>query len=322
MNKNNDIEMFLASPEIRERTTKNIELSRRNNLKLDIVRRLTDLFNENPLPEPLAVGKILEENSEQAIDLIVSDTIKFQKNDHFYVYPIGGVSTSFAQRIVVSNTDYFDLSIDVIDAALLNRYKAQSKANLSQRGILFYGRQTLTYFISAGGLKVSSWQHQVGETNFEDQSCERVRMDEVNDGDLRFNSCSQTMMYEQAETNVISITLEYKANKHPFSLMFSAEDFKLKFQNPSDELDSRVQLSMLLLKKLNSPAALPVMKKFISHKKHFLRWYAIQQILGIDALQVIDELQEMSDRDPHPEVRCAAQKVLKLIEQKELSHAC
>lgn len=321
--KNNDqIEAFLASPDLRQRTVKNIELSRTKNLQLTIVKALQTLFGDNPLPEPELVGQIIKDNAQEAIDLIIDDTISFQKNDHFYVYPIGGHSTAFAQRIVLSNSDYFDLSIDVIDAGLLNRYKAQSKANLSQRGIQFYGRQTITYFITAGGLTVSSWEHQVAQDNFINQSCKQVGLDGVKDGDLRFNPCNRTMMYEQAQTNVVAVTLEYKANKRPFSLMFSAQDHTLKFQNPSDELDSRVQLSMLLLKKMDSHAALPVMKKFLSHSKHFVRWYAMQQILGIDAMQVLDELHEMAKSDPHSEVKLAAKQTIAMIAQKELAHAC
>jgi hypothetical protein len=322
MKRNEQIEAFLASPDARQRTIENIELSRKKNLQFSIVTQLQKLFGDNPLPAHELVGNIIKNNAKEAIDAIINDTIYFQKQDNFYVYPIGGHSTAFAQRIVLSNSDHFDLSIDVIDAGLLNRYKAQSKANLSLRGIQFYGRQTITYFITAGGLKVSTWEHQVEQDNFINQSCRQVGLEDVADGELRFNPCNRTMMYECAHTNVVAVTLEYKANKRPFSLMFSAQDHKLKFQNPSDELDSRVQLSMLLLKKMDSHAAIPVMKKFLGHSKHFVRWYAMQQILGIDALQALDELHDMAQHDPHPEVKLAAQQTIAMIEQKELAHAC
>ena len=64
-----------------------------------------------------------------------------------YTEGICTTSTYFAHRIIIKSTADYDLSLDFIDPALLKKYKAQSKANLQQRGITFFGRETLSYFI-------------------------------------------------------------------------------------------------------------------------------------------------------------------------------
>ncbi|WP_298442015.1 hypothetical protein [uncultured Ferrimonas sp.] len=322
MKPNKNVEAFINDPDAIAATVKKIESSREKNLNFELVSKLNTAFAADTQPQQAQLAAIVKAYSTQAIAEIMAETMQHQANDDFYVYPLAGHTSTFAQRIILANTDHYDLSIDMIDAKQLNNYKAESKQNLAQRGIQFWGRETMTYFIHTGGLKVSSWRHDVSTDNFVEQYCHHAGTRALDDGEVIFSRANETIMYESADENVLAISLEFKANKAPVTLMFSAADQQLKFQNPSDELDSRIQLSMLLLKKLDYAKAIPTLKKYLTSSSHFIRWYAMQQILGIDALTVLDELAQMAQEDDHHEVRLAAQQTLDIIRQKEFSHAC
>ncbi len=80
----------------------------------------------------------------------------------------------------------------------------------------------------------------------------------------------------------------------------------------------RVQLHISLLKAMNCIEAVPTIKKFLSHPQHYIRWYAMQQLLGLDALLVLEELEFMAKSDIHEEVRFAATQTWNLVQEQLL----
>ena len=318
---NQKIESFIDNPSTWSDTVSRMEESRKTNLNFELVHKLKEIIVDSDKVDVGQISNIIKSNAESVIDSILSEGLNNMEADDFYVYPIAGHSTFFAQRIILDSNDYFDLSIDIINSSLLNKYKFQSKMNLKERGISFYGRETITYFIKSGDMKVSNWTHDTPIKHLDDAKCKSEGETKVNDGDLIYKKTNETYMFESSSDNAIAISLEFKQSKSPLSLMFSAYDYQLKFQNPSDEVDSRVQLHISLLKTMNCIKAIPTIKKFLSHKQHYIRWYAMQQLLGLDALMVLDELECMAKFDAHEEVRYAATQTWELVQAQLLKKA-
>ncbi|ACA89103.1 hypothetical protein [Shewanella woodyi] len=318
---NNKLESFMDNPSSWEGTVHRMEESRKTNLDFELVHKLKEIIVEEKEMDIDKVSNAIKESYGAVIDSIISEGLNNMGVDDFYVYPIAGHTTFFAQRIILDSNDHFDLSIDIIDSGLLNKYKAQSKMNLKERGISFYGRETLTYFIKSGGMNISNWSHDTPTKDLKDASCQSDGDRKVNDGDVVYKKANETYMFESSTDNAIAISLELKRNKSPLSLMFSAYDYQLKFQNPSDEVDSRVQLHISLLKAMNCIEAVPTIKKFLSHPQHYIRWYAMQQLLGLDALLVLEELELMAKSDVHEEVRFAATQTWNLVQEQLLKKA-
>ncbi|QPG05750.1 HEAT repeat domain-containing protein [Salinimonas marina] len=322
MRKNQSIEVFIQNPELRERTASDMDEDRAANSKLPLVTQLAHLFEGSEMPTAASLKFIIAEYSDHLIEHVVSTTINQMGQNPFYVYPMAGHSTYFAQRLSVVNTADFDLNLDFIDPVLLKKYKTESKQNLQQRGVSFFGRETLSYFVHAGNMTISHWSHPTCTTQLAGMRCTPAGTQQV--ADRHFVHChnNQTYMYESCEQSAVVVSLEIKRGKLPVSLIFSAADHTLRFQNPSDETDSRLQLCMAILAKLDYVDAIPTLKTFLKHSHHFIRWYAMQQILALDALEVLQELADMAVTDPHPEVKLAAKQTLLMIQQQEFEHAC
>ena len=322
MKRNQSIEVFIQNPELRESTVSEMDADRAINSKLPLVTQLAQLFECSEMPDVASLKAIIAEYSDHLIEQVVSATITQMGQNPFYVYPMAGHSTYFAQRLSVANTADFDLSLDFIDPVLLKKYKTESKQNLQQRGISFFGRETLSYFVHAGNMHISHWSHPTCVNHLAGMHCHPGDKQQVKDRHFVHCLNNQTYMYESCEQSAVVVSLEIKRGKLPVSLIFSAADHTLRYQNPSDETDSRLQLCMAILVKLNYVDAIPTLKTFLKHPHHFIRWYAMQQILALDALQVLQELADMAVTDPHPEVKLAAKQTLLIIQKQEFEHAC
>ncbi|WP_434927730.1 HEAT repeat domain-containing protein [Shewanella sp. HL-SH5] len=318
---NHKVESFLSNPASWVDTLTAMEKSRGNNLNFTLVNKLKSLFAQSPSVQIEAISDVIKNEHDAVLDIILKESTENLSTNDFYVYPIAGHSTAFAQRIILDSNDDFDLSIDFIDQKLLSNYKSTSKRNLKDRGISFYGRETLTFFIKSGNMRLSNWEHDLQRTNLNLAQCEHTGDIRVSDGECIYKKANETYMFEESEGNAVLISLELKRNKSPISLMFSAYDYQLKFQNPSDEVDSRVQLHISLLKTMDYQIAIPTIKKFLNHPQHYMRWYAMQQLLGMDALQVIDELESMAKSDPHHEVQQAASQTWDIVQSQLLQRA-
>ncbi len=275
-----------------------------------------------------AVKEIMKNEVDSVIDFMVNELVDETHRDEYYTFPVTGHSSDFSQNTILASNDYFDLSLNVVNKLYLDKYKKESHQNLDQRGIGFYGKHQLTFFVDAGGLKVSTWEYPVADEVATDQldlkslRCHGTGSVHLNNGDFTYFRPNQTMMFEKSEKNVILLVLEFKQDMFPISFMFSAKDYQLKFQNPTYTVHSRIQLFCTLLRHFDHQPSIQTMKKFLHHELHFVRWHFMQELLGLNALSVMEELKEMAAKDTHSQVRSAAAQTLKMIDEMELSHAC
>lgn len=318
---NDEIERFLSSDAAMESTKRKMETSRSRLDDLDLVSELRDELIGKDSPDSNRIEQICRARAEACMRKVLEEFGDNIMPDPFFTLPMQGQSSEFAQRIIIESNDDFDASIDMIDAYLLNRYKRKSKQDIESRGIPFYGRKTFTFFVRSGGIWLSHWTHDATMMDLKESVCVEDGESAARDGLLVEKEQRQVYMFESAESNAILISIELKRDPFPAHLIFSAKDRTLKFQNPSSELDSRVQLTLSLLSKMNCQSAIPLMKKFLSHPHHYLRWHAMRAILALDALTVVDELHEMAGHDDNEEVRVAAARTLTMISQEEQANA-
>jgi len=315
------IEQFLSSNCALETTKCRIEKSRSALNGIGLISSLRDVLLDNVSPNAARIKSACREYGDACIHKIIEEFGVNITSDSFFVFPMQGHSTEFAQRIVIESNTEFDASIDIIDAHSLKRYKQKSKENLQARGIPFYGRKTYTYVLRSSGLRISHWAHDANMVELRDTACYPEGMTSPSDGCLIEKAGNRTFMFESADSNAILITIEIKREPYPAQLIFSALDKKLKFQNPADEVDSRVQLMLSLLSRMGCRKAIPLMKTFLFHPRHYLRWHAMQAILALDALEVLENLQTMAEEDESAEVRRAANQTLAMINEESNRYA-
>ena len=74
-----------------------------------------------------------------------------------------------------------------------------------------------------------------------------------------------------------------------------------------------------LLRKLDAGRAVPEMAAFLDHPNFFVRWHVMRDLLALDAAAAMPHLKRMAARDPHPETRRCARKVLDGIESGSIA---
>jgi HEAT repeat protein len=80
----------------------------------------------------------------------------------------------------------------------------------------------------------------------------------------------------------------------------------------SDELSSRIQMMLSLLRSLDRQDAAPLFRSMLDSPNFFDRWHAMREFLALDPEQALPWLRVMAEQDPHPEVREAARSALAL----------
>ena len=283
----------------------------------------SDLNIEQMIP---GLKTIISDNIKDTISNILAELFEQSKKDAFYTFPISGQTNEFTHKSVLYSDHNYDLSISIINKHELDNYKEHSHQNIEQRGIGFYGKHQFSYFLNSGSLKANIWEYplassRLDELDLSNLMCKKVKMETFKDDDSIYLAPNQTMIYKESLKNTTMVSIDFKQDTYPLDLMFSAKSRKLKHQNPTHAEATRIQFYCNLLKKMDYQDAIPSLKKLLSHDLYFIRWTAMQELLGLDAYSVLQELNEMSLKDKHPEVRSAAAETLVMIDNIEATHA-
>jgi len=89
----------------------------------------------------------------------------------------------------------------------------------------------------------------------------------------------------------------------------------LTFVNASstDEVASRVQLMVSLLRTMDRQDAVPLVAEALNSPRFYTRWHVMRELLAMDADAALPHLRRMAEADPHPEVRAAAVQTLAMF---------
>jgi hypothetical protein len=176
--------------------------------------------------------------------------------------------------------------------------------------IAFTGRRSIYRFLKAGGSVLSIWEAPAIDQGFSAATSGRCRFVErrvLRDGEfLELDGSRHGFVIDYAEAEIVYLHASTPAGGAPLMVEYDSDTMEFAGASSSDEVSSRVQLMLTLLRAMERTDAAEIFAEIAAGRHFFDRWYAMREFLALDAEKALPHLREMAIVDPHPEVRAAA----------------
>jgi hypothetical protein len=191
---------------------------------------------------------------------------------------------------------------DALAAKRINRDGARS--------IAFPGQRSLYKFIRSGGATLSFWeapQIEAGFTATGSGRCRLVERRRIADGELlEIDGRKHSFVIDRAVRDLVYLQAIVNVGRAPLTGEYDSDTLEFVGASSTDEVSSRTQMMLSLLRTMDRADAVPVMVEMLANPHFYARWQAMRELLALDAEAALPYLEAMADRDPHPEVRTAA----------------
>jgi HEAT repeats len=187
---------------------------------------------------------------------------------------------------------------------------AKRNSRVGPRSIVFPGQQSLYRFVRSGGATFSFWKAPQIEPGFTAEASGRCRLVErrrIVDGELfEMDGRSESFVVEHAAGDLVYLQATTSAGRAPLTVEYDTDSYTFVGASSTDEVSSRTQMMLSLLRTMERADAVPVMIGMLDNPHFYARWQAMRELLALDAEAALPHLAAMAGADPHPEVSTAA----------------
>jgi hypothetical protein len=227
--------------------------------------------------------------------------------DPFFRPAMRNVATEIHSGILLFDTPELTLFLSVMPAESL---AAKRLGRDGRRSIVFPGQLSLHKFIRSGGATFSFWEAPLIEAGFTAKGSGRCRLAErrrIRDGELlELDGRRQTFVIDHASSDLVYLQAVASAGRAPLTVEYDSDSFEFVGASSTDEVSSRTQMMLALLRTMERHDAVPLMIAMLDNPNFYARWQAMRELLALDAEAALSHLKSFAAADPHPEVRAAA----------------
>jgi hypothetical protein len=227
--------------------------------------------------------------------------------DPYFRPAMRSVASEIHSGLILFDTAELTLFAAVMPAEEL---AAKRRSRVGRRSIVFPGHRCLYRFVRAGGATFSFWEAPQIEAGFTAEASGRCRLVEqrrIGDGELfEMDGRSESFVVEHAAGDLVYLQATTSAGRAPLTVEYDADSFDFVGASSTDEVSSRTQMMLSLLRSMERADAVPVMIGMLDNPHFYARWQAMRELLALDAEAALPHLSGMAGADPHPEVRAAA----------------
>jgi hypothetical protein len=244
-------------------------------------------------------------------DAAISEMIGAAARDPFFRPPLRRVVSEVHLGLLLLDSEKLSilLAITTPDALARKRMSRNGKASIT-----FGGQRNIFKFLKAGGSTLSFWEAPRIDTAFSVDAggrCRKVCERAIVDNETIFlDGRSQSFVIEHATSDIVYIQVVTPSGAAPVSVEYDADTLSFAGASSTDEIGSRVQMMVSLLRLLDRADAAPLIRECLASPHFYVRWHVMREFLVLDADLALPSLREMADSDPHPEVRAAAVQTL------------
>ncbi|MBX3562368.1 MAG: HEAT repeat domain-containing protein [Sphingomonas sp.] len=247
------------------------------------------------------------------IDVLIGELANAMRDDPYFVPPFRALKNDIHAGLLVYEDAHVMVAAGVTRALELATHK-QGKQGGS---INFSGQITVLKFVHGGGAMLSFWEAPRIADDFTAAgagSCRLVDRRRISDGEiLVIDGRSQSYVVDHAGANLLLLQAAIKVDQAPLAVEYDAATGAYLGSSATDDADSRVQMIATLVRKLGHDGAFGAVATLLDHPRFFVRWHAMRELIGIDARAALPHLTAMTARDPHADVRAAAQATLERV---------
>jgi hypothetical protein len=280
---------------------------------LAALERLADSANGLDAEPLLAAARTFlrsHELVEDCLDLMIGAAL----DDPFFRPPMRTSLSDIQAGLLLVDRPSLSVYLSIASATGIAEKRLDRNGPAS---IAFTGRRSVYRFLRAGEAILSLWEAPDIESGFSAETsgtCRLIERRAVSDGDLlELDGRRHGFVIEYARSDIVYLQASTPAGSAPLTVEYDSRTLRFAGASSSDELSSRTQLMLSLLRALDRRDSAPLFREMLEGPNFFDRWHAMREFLALDAEQALPCLRAMADGDPHPEVREAARSTLRLF---------
>jgi hypothetical protein len=304
-----ELSRWLADPQAQETTTGRFEGVSQRLKALPLMKRLqTDVgaLSTPSAADVLACARTAM-GDEEGLAEIFACLSSAAAADPYFRPALRSLTSEIHTGILLFDSPELTLFVSVMPAEGL---AAKRRSRDGARSIVFPGHQSLYRFISSGGATFSFWEApriRAGFTASESGRCRFVERKRLADGEfLEMDGRTNSFVIEHAASDLVYLQAIASAGRAPLTVEYDSETHMYVGSSSTDEVSSRTQMMLSLLRTMERSDAVPVMIGMLNNPHFYARWQAMRELLALDAEAALPHLAAMAKADPHPEVRAAA----------------
>jgi hypothetical protein len=248
------------------------------------------------------------------IDVLIASLAAPVRDDPYFQPPFLALNSEIHSGLLVYEDDRVQIAVGVCPAAQL----AAKKNGGSGGSVNFNGQVTVLKLVRAGDAVLSFWEARRIADDFSAANagaCRKVGEREIADGEILIvDGRSQSYVIEHANANILLIQAAIKVDQAPLSVEYDAATCAYLGCSATSDADSRLQMIATLVRKLGQEGAFAAIAPLADHPRFFVRWHAMRELIGLDAVAALPRLSAMATLDPHPDVRDAARIALERVQ--------
>jgi len=304
-----ELSRWLANPEAQNETTGRFADVSRLFTTLPIVERLRR--DVDALSRPTATSLLACAQramlDEDGVGQMFSCLIQAAAADPYFRPALRSLASEIHTGILLFESAQLTLFVSVMPAeGIATKRRSRDGA----RSIVFPGHHSLYRFVRSGGATLSFWEAPPIEASFTAAGsgrCRLVGQRRIVDGELlEMDGLTESFVIDHAVGDLVYLPAITSAGRAPLTVEYDSDTHEFVGASSTDEVSSRTQLMMSLLRTMDRADAAPVMIDMLDTPHFYARWQTMRELLALDAEAALPHLTAMAQRDPHPEVRGAA----------------
>jgi hypothetical protein len=242
-----------------------------------------------------------------AVEESISHLIASAAGDPFFRPLMRSIHSDINSGILLFEAPELTIMLSILPADALAAKRVSASGPTS---IVFPGQLSLYKFFRAGSATFSFWEAPPADSGFtagESGGCRLAERRAIQDGELlRLDGRSQSFVIEHAASDLVYLHATTTVDCAPLIVEYDTASLEYVGASSTDEVSSRTQMMLALLRTMERPDAAPVFVEMLGHRHFYARWQAMRELLALDAETALPHLTAMASDDPHPEVRAAA----------------
>jgi hypothetical protein len=264
--------------------------------------------------EPLLAAARAFLRSDETIDDCLGLMIGAALEDPFFRPPVRSALSEIQAGLLLVDRPMLSVYLAIASASGIAEKRRDRTGGAS---IAFTGRRSIYRFLRAGDAILSLWEAPAIDPGFSAEtsgSCRLLEEIAISDGDLlELDGRRHGFIIEYAQSDIVYLQATTPLGSAPLTVEYDSQTLRFAGASSSDELSSRTQLMLSLLRTLDRQDAAPLFQATLEGPNFFDRWHAMREFLALDAELALPCLRAMAEGDPHPEVRSAARSTLALF---------
>ncbi|HZG08101.1 MAG TPA: HEAT repeat domain-containing protein [Allosphingosinicella sp.] len=304
-----ELRFWTGNPEAQAETMGKVEEAARRLKTTPFVERLKECTKTLVQPSGAAIlaaaAQVLDD--EEGLAESFACLVEAAAQDPFFRPALRSIHSEMNSGILLLDRPELSVVLSILPADAL---AAKRMRRCGPASIVFPGQMSLYKFVRAGGAIFSFWEAPAILPSFTAEASGRCRLvgrREMRDGELlQLDGRRESFVIDHAVGDLVYLHTTTSLDCAPLTVEYDLDTLDFAGASSTDDVSSRTQMMLALLRTMDRRDAVPVFVEMLSHRHFYTRWQAMRELLALDAEAALPYLRIMADADPHAEVRDAA----------------